>query len=112
MPSRGLLTAAALIAIALVCIATLRKLEREQRLLRRLRALPVGQTLLFDQLTEDERDAARALVRAGVVALAARRLTLKAAEARVFRRKRLRLAISGAFTALLLAGLVAFLILR
>jgi hypothetical protein len=112
LPSRGFLTAAALIAIALACIASLRKLQRERRLILKLRSLDPGRALLLDQLTEDERDAAYSLSRAGVLKLDGQRLTLKIAAVATFRRKRLRLALSGAFGALLLACIVAILILH
>lgn len=109
---RGLFTAAALIAIALACVATLRKLEQERRLLRKLRQLTPGRTLRLDDLSDAEQDAAYSLSDAGVVALEGERITLKPAAVGPFRRKRLRLALSGATGALLLACLVAFLILH
>jgi hypothetical protein len=108
---RGLLTAAVLVGIALTSLATLRKLERERRLLRKLRSLTPS-SLPLDELSEDERDAARSLAHAGVVTVHLQRLHLKASAVAAFRRKRVRLALSGAFAALLLACLVAILILR
>jgi hypothetical protein len=112
LPWRGLLTDAALITIALVSLATLRKLQRERRLLAKLRSLDPARALSVDELTEDERDAAYSLSRAGVLGLHGERLSLKLAAVAAFRRKRLRLALSGFFGALLLACVVALLILH
>jgi hypothetical protein len=112
LPSRGFFTAAALIAIALGALASLRKLQRERRLLVKLRSLDPGRALLLDQLSDSERDAAYSLSRAGVLVLDGQRLRVKPAAMATFRRKRLRLALSGFFGALLLACLVAVLILH
>ena len=46
MPGRGFVSAAALIAIALACLTVTRKLERERRLLAKLRA-ERGLSLLY-----------------------------------------------------------------
>ncbi len=70
MPGRGLVSAAALIAIALACLTVTRKLERERRLLRKLRkrgAVEPGWALPLDELTDDERDAAASLADSGVL---------------------------------------------
>ena len=115
MPGRGLVSAAALIAIALACLTVTRKLERERRLLRKLRkrgALDAAHSIDLDELTEDERDAARSLGAAGVLDIQKRRCFIKPVELGTFRRKRVRLMVLGGFGALLLACLVALLILR
>jgi hypothetical protein len=120
LPGRGLVSVAALIMIALACLTVTRKLERERRLLRKLRkrgAVEPGGAwgLSLDELTEDERDAAASLAESGVLEIGKRPggvVFIRTAELRVFRQKRLRLLVMGGFGALLLAVLVALLILR
>jgi hypothetical protein len=118
LPGRGLASAAALIAIALACLTVTRKLERERRLLAKLRrrgALDSGGAWVsLDELTDDERDAAESLASAGVLELqrAQKRVSIRTVELGTFRRKRLRLMVMGGFGAFLLACLVAVLILR
>jgi hypothetical protein len=112
---RGFATAAALIAIALACLVVSRKLEHERRLMRRLRmrrAVDAHRGVSLHELTEGERDAAVSLAASGVLVLQQERCHIRPDDLAVFRRKRLRLALSGAFGALLLACLVAVLILR
>jgi len=137
--TRGLFSAAALILIALACLSVIRKVERERRLLGKLRkrgAVEPGWALPLDELTEDERDAAASLADSGVVeigkqlggardqrvpagdSLAGRSVAsrsvvfIRTAALRGFRQKRLRLVVMGGFGALLLVMLVALLILR
>jgi hypothetical protein len=116
LPGRGLVSAAALIAIALACLTVTRKLERERRLLAKLRrraALNSGSAgIPLDELSDDERDAAESLAAAGVLELAQQRVSIRTAEISTFRRKRMRLMVMGGFGAFLLACLVAVLILR
>lgn len=132
MPGRGFVSAAALIAIALACLTVTRKLERERRLLRKLRkrgAVEPGWALPLDELTDDERDAAASLADSGVLeigkqpagdCLASRpvggakghRVFIRTAQLRGFRQKRMRLLVMGGFGAVLLAVIVALLILR
>ena len=132
MPGRGLVSATALIAIALACLTVTRKLERERRLLRKLRkrgAVEPGWALPLDELTDDERDAAASLANSGLLEISKRAGTLgqrgptgdslarsvvfiRTGELRGFRQKRMRLLVMGGFGALLLAVLVALLILR
>jgi hypothetical protein len=126
LPGRGLASAAALIAIALVCLTVTRKLERERRLLAKLRkrdgrrtgALnsgdrPTGAVgIPLDELSEDDRDAAESLAAAGVLEIQRQRVSIKTVELGAFRKKRLRLMVTGGFGAFLLACLVALLILR
>lgn len=87
-------------------------MERERRLLRKLHQLEPGRALHLDDLSARERDAAYSLSDAGVLTLQGDRISVKQAALKPFQRKRLRLALSGATGALLLACLVAFLILR
>jgi hypothetical protein len=132
LPGRGLVSATALIAIALACLTVTRKLERERRLLRKLRkrgAVEPGWALPLDELTDDERDAAASLANSGLLEISKRAGTLgqrgpaadslarsvvfiRTGELRGFRQKRMRLLVMGGFGALLLAVLVALLILR
>jgi hypothetical protein len=115
LPGRGLISATALIAIALVCLTITRKLERERRLLRKLRkrgAMDAVHGIDLDELSEDERDAVQSLDAAGVLEIQRKRCYIRPAELGVFRRKRLRLMMLGGFGALLLACLMAVLILR
>lgn len=122
MPGRGLVSAAALIAIALACLAVTRKLERERRLLRKLRkrgAVEQGWALPLNELTDDERDAAASLASSGVLEIGKApegstgpRVFIKTGRLSGFRQKRLRLVLMGGFGALLLAIVVALLILR
>jgi len=115
MPGRGLLTAACLIFIALACLSVLRKLDGERRLLGKLRARgaidPRGAVPLED-LSQDERDWARSLAAAKVLSIRQDRCYIRTTELPVFRRKRVRLAMSGALGALLLAIAVVALILH
>ena len=113
---RGLALAAALIAIALACLTVTRKLERERRLLAKLRrrgGRPSGAAgIPLDELSEDERDAAESLATAGVLEIQGRCVSIKTVELGAFRKKRLRLMVSGGFGAFLIACLVALLILQ
>jgi hypothetical protein len=115
LPGKGLVSATALIAIALACLTVTRKLERERRLLRKLRkrgASDPAHSVALDDLTDDERDAAHSLCAAGVLEIQRKRCFIRPVELGSFQRKRLRLMVMGGFGALLLACLVALLILR
>jgi hypothetical protein len=106
-----LASAAALITIALACLVITRKLERERRLLAKLRKR--GATgITLTELTDDERDAAESLAATGVVEIRQERVFIRTMELTAFRRKRMRLMVMGGFGAFLLACLVALLILR
>jgi hypothetical protein len=112
---RGLASAAALIAIALACLTITRKLERERRLLRKLRkhgAVDSAHGIDLDGLTEDERDAVHTLAATGVLEIQRKRCFIRPVELGTFHRKRLRLMVMGGFGAILLACAVAVLILR
>jgi len=110
MPAgRGFATAVCLILIALTCIAIAKRLERERRLLRRLRentAMPLA------EMTDDERDTAESLREAGVLRMDRTRSYVEPAGLREFKRKRVRFALSGALVALVLALMVAVVLLR
>ena len=111
MPGRGLLAVACLVLIALSCISVVRTLERERRLLRKLRAQGIGPVPMRD-LTDDERDCAKSLASAGVLTIEQNRCYVRSAELPVFKRKRVRLAVSGGVIAFVVAVLVAVLILH
>jgi hypothetical protein len=116
LPGRGLLTVACLVLIALCCISAVRKLERERRLLRKLRSGGAsdsgGGSIPLSELTEDERDCAQSLSASGVLTIRQNRCYLQSGELPAFRRKRTRLALSGGLGALILALVVAVLILH
>jgi hypothetical protein len=115
LPGRGLLAVACLVLIALSCISVVRKLERERRLLTKLRgrgAVDPGTSVPLGDLTEDERDCALALATAGVLTVRQNGCYVRFTELPVFRRKRVRLALSGGLAALILALVVAVLILH
>ncbi len=115
MPGRGLLAVACLVFIALCCISVVRKLERERRLLKKLRTLrafDLHSAVSLRELTEDERDCAESLAIAGVLTIQRNECYLRSGELPVFRRKRVRLALSGGLAALILAVVVAVLILH
>jgi hypothetical protein len=115
LPGRGLLSVACLVFIALGCISVVRKLERERRLLRKLRtrgAVDVSSSVPLRGLTDDERDCAMALATAGVLTIRQNGCYLRSSELPVFRRKRVRLALSGGLAAALLALVVAVLLLH
>ena len=107
---RGFFTAVCLILIALTCIAFAKRLERERRLLRKLRENQG--TVSFDQLNEDERDTAESLNRAGVLRKDSNRGYIRPDGLKAFRQKRIRLALSGALAALTLAVFIGFILLR
>jgi hypothetical protein len=125
--TKGLVSAAALIAIALACLTVTRKLERERRLLAKLRksgAVEPGWALALNELSDDERDAVDSLVAAGVLEIrqqpagptgqpgSRRRVYIRTVELGTFRRRRMRLMVMGGFGAFVLAVVVAVLILR
>jgi hypothetical protein len=112
---RGLASAAALIGIALTCLAISRRFERERRLLAKLRArgaVDSANDVPLSELSDDERDAAESLTAAGVLGVRQNCCYIRAVELVTFRRKRLRLLVCGAVGALLLCCLVALVILR
>jgi hypothetical protein len=115
LAGRGLFAVACLVFIALCCISVVRKLERERRLLKKLRgkgAVDSGSPVPLRDLTEDERDCAESLATAGILTIRPNGCYVRSAEMPVFRRKRMRLALSGGFAALVLALVVAVLILH
>jgi hypothetical protein len=115
LPGRGLLAVACLVFIALCCISVVRKLERERRLLRKLRkagALGAASAISLSDLSEDERDCAESLALSGVLTIRQDRCYLDSVQVPSFRRKRLRLALTGGLAAMVLALVVAVLILH
>jgi hypothetical protein len=106
---RGFATAVCLILIALTCIAFAKRIERERRLLRKLRDND-GQ-VSFDQLSDDERDTAESLRQAGVLRKERNRGYVRPEGLKAFKRKRVRFAFSAALAALLLATAIAVLLL-
>ena len=74
--------------------------------------MDAGSSVPLRELSEDERDCAQLLVIAGVLTIRQNGCYLRCTEVPVFRRKRVRLALSGGFAALVLAVVVAVLILH
>jgi hypothetical protein len=107
---RGFATAVLLILIALTCIAFAKRMERERRLLQKLRER--DGVVSFDELSDDERDTAEALREAGVLRKDRNRGYVHPEGLKTFRRKRLRFALSGALAALMLGAIVAYALLR
>ncbi len=115
MAGRGFATALILILIALACLAGVRRIERDRRLMAKLRthgAFGPQSALSLERLSADEQDCVATLSQAGVVAIERNRCYIVQAQLTMFSRKRTRVAVSGAFVALVLAVLVAILILR
>lgn len=93
----------------------MRRLERERRFMARLRnaaAFDASTGVPLDTLSADDADTAAGLAEAGVVAIQRNRCYIVQSRISMFRRKRTRAALAGAFVALLLAVLVAIVILR
>jgi len=107
--SRGLFAAAALVGVALMALATLRKWERERRLLGRLRQ---DSALTLDHLSEEERYTAQMLQHTGVVRIRGRQVQVDPLEFAAFRARHLRAILSGACIALVMATLVVLVVLR
>ena len=115
MPGRGFAAALLLIVIALACLAGVRRVERDRRLMARLRtakAFDPASALPLGRLSPDDQDSAASLAQAGVVAIERNRCYIVQSQLTMFRRKRTRVLIASAFTALTIAVLVAILILR
>jgi hypothetical protein len=115
MPGRGFATALLLILIALACLAGTRRVERDRRLMAKLRAARAFDPqsgMPLSGLTPDDRDSAASLAQAGVVAIDRSRCYIVQSQLTMFRRKRTRAVLASALTALVLAVLVAVMILR
>jgi hypothetical protein len=110
LAGRGFFTAVCLILIALTCIAFAKRIERERRLLRKLREN--DGKVSFTDLTDEERDTAEALRAAGVLRKERDRGYVQPDALRMFKQKRIRFALSGALLALVLAIAVAVILLR
>lgn len=116
LAGRGFATVAVLSLIVLACAGVARRLERERRLVGALRArgaIDAAHALPLEALGDTERDAVDDLRSAGVVEVRRDRCHLVAPALVPFRRKRLRLALTGAAAAVLLAaGLLALILAR
>jgi hypothetical protein len=110
LAGRGFFTAVCLILIALTCIAFAKRMERERRLLRKLREN--DGKVSFADLTDDERDTAEALRAAGVLRKERDRGYVQPDALRIFKQKRIRFALSGALIALVFAIALAVILLR
>jgi hypothetical protein len=112
MFSRGFVTTALLIIVALLSLAVARRLEREYRLLRKVRARAAQPGLRTGELNEEERETALDLQSQGVLREHSGHYELDAAAYAAFRGERLRLALGGGLGAVLLAIAIAFVLLR
>jgi hypothetical protein len=106
LPGRGLLTVACLVLLALVCLATLRRLEREWRLLARLHQAP-GEGAALAEFAPLDLICLRSLATAGVINIADGRCQLSEANFRGYRTRRLRVLLAGGIAAAALAVLIA-----
>jgi hypothetical protein len=114
MPGRGFATALLLILVALACLAGMRRVERDRRLMAKLRAARAFDPqsgMPLSGLTPDDQDSAASLAQAGVVAVDRSRCYIVQSQLSMFRRKRTRVVLAGALTALVLA-ILAVTILR
>jgi len=115
MPGRGFATALLLILIALACLAGVRRVERDRRLMTKLRgarALDRHSALSLSALSADDQDSDAGLAQAGVLAIEQNRCYIVQSQLSMFRRKRTRVVLASGFVALVIAVLVAVLILR
>jgi len=115
LAGRGFATAATLILIALASLTVSRRLDRERRLIRKLKALDAGGKSFIDTdgLSRDEQDTAETLVAAGVLRANGASMQLDTLALARFQGRRFRLAVGGALAALLLAfGLGAIILAR
>ena len=115
MPGRGFATALLLILIALACLAGVRRVERDRRLMSKLRgarAFDPHSAMPLSGLSPDDQDSAAGLVQAGVLAIERNRCYIVQSQLTMFRRKRTRVVLATGFVALLIAVLVAVMILR
>ena len=115
MGGRGFATAGLLIVIALVCIATAKRLEGERRMIRKLRQLRESgsaSAIPLEGLDDVERDTLERLRYAGVIRMDRTRGYIDPEALQAFKGKRVRFALSGALFALVLAMLIVYVVLR
>ena len=117
LAGRGFATAALLVLVALTCIAIAKRLEGERRMIRKLRELRVdapsaARPIPLDGLSEVERDTLERLREAGVLRMDKSRGYIDPAALKAFKGRRMRFALTGALTALVLAILIAVVVLR
>jgi hypothetical protein len=113
--SRGLATLFVLVLLALVCIAMLRRVERERRVIRDLRnraAFDATRAVRGKSWSQDDHDTADDLTAAGIVQTVGGARYLDRARYTTWRRRRVRLALGGVLTAALLAALVVVVVIR
>ena len=106
MPGRGLLTVACLVLLALVCLATLRRVEREWRLLARLHQT-AGEGLPLAEFVPLDLICLRSLATAGIINIIDGRCQLSEANLRAYRARRLRALLAGGIAGTVLALLIA-----
>ena len=117
LAGRGFATAALLVLVALTCIAIAKRLEGERRMIRKLRELratgpEAARPIPLEGLNEVERDTLERLREAGVLRMDQTRGYIDVAALKAFKGRRLRFALTGALTALVLAIMIAVIVLR
>jgi len=115
LAGRGFATAALLVLVALTCIAIAKRLEGERRMLRKLRELratDASRAIPLEGLSEMERDTLERLREAGVLRMDRTRGYVDPDALRSFKGRRMRFAITGALSALAVAILIAYVVLR
>ena len=112
LAGRGFATAALLVLVALTCIAIAKRLEGERRMIRKLRELRAGAAISLEGLSEIERDTLERLREAGVLRMDRSRAHLDPVALKAFKGRRMRFALTGGLTALVLAILIAVIVLR
>jgi hypothetical protein len=115
LAGRGFATAALLILVALTCIAIVKRLESERRMIRRLRQIRAGdeaRPISLEGLSEVERDTLERLRRAGVLRMERNRGYIDPDALRSYKSKRVRFALGGALIALGLGIAIVVAVLR
>src|SRR5262245_37993546 len=115
MGGRGLATAALLILVALTCLAIVKRLEGERRMIRKLRELratDTGKAIPLNDLDDEQRDTLERLRAAGVIRMDRTRGYINPEALRTFKGKRMRFALTGGLFAALLAIAIAYIILH
>jgi len=113
--SRGLATLFVLILLALACIAMLRRVERERRVIRELRnraAFDAARAVRGKSWSPDDHDTADELTDAGIVETVGGARFLNRARYDAWRRRRTRLALGSVVAVALVLALVGIIVLR
>ncbi len=113
--SRGLATLFVLVLLALACIAMLRRMERERRVIRDLRnraAFDAARAVRGRDWSQDDHDTADQLTDAGIVQTVGGARYLDRAQYDAWRRRRTRVVMGSAVGVVLLVIIVGLVVLR